>query len=284
MSEIQIILLIQSISNSTIDMFFRIITYLGSEIFYMLVVPVIYWCFSKKIGFRLALLFSLSAFVNLFLKDLLCLPRPPASLVKILHSEAAAETPGFPSSHSQGTATFWSYVAGETRKRFLLYLGVIFIILVSFSRVYLGLHYPHDVIGGILIGLIITFLFIKVYGVIDEKLMNLSFFTRIMIFTFLPLLLFAFYHTLYSTKVFGFLVGMGAGSALENRYVKFAERASFKKQFLKGLAGLLVLFVIRTGLKKISLAINLYELLRYTAMGLWVFFFAPLIFKKFLTG
>jgi len=67
MKEIQIILLIQSISSPTIDMLFKIITYFGSETFYMLVIPVIYWCFSKGEGFRLALLFSLSALVNLFL-------------------------------------------------------------------------------------------------------------------------------------------------------------------------------------------------------------------------
>jgi len=284
MSEIQIILFVQSISNSTIDVLFKAITYLGSETFYMLIVPIIYWCVSKKWGFRLSLLFSLSAFVNLFLKDLFCLPRPPASLVKILHNGVTAETPGFPSAHSQGTTTFWSYVAGETKKRFLLCLGVIFIILVSFSRVYLGLHYPHDVIGGILIGLSITFFFIKIYDVIDKKSVSLSLLTRMTISICLPLVLFAFYHTLYSAKVFGFLVGMGVGSTLENKYIRFVEQAPPKKQFLKGLVGLVVLFIIRTGPKKILPTIYLCELLRYIIMGLWVFFFAPLIFKKSLEG
>jgi len=195
--------------------------------------------------------------VNLFLKDLFCLPRPPASLVKILHNGVTAETPGFPSAHSQGTTTFWSYVAGETKKRFLL------------------CHYPHDVIGGILIGLSITFFFIKIYGVIDKKSVNLSLLTKMTISICLPLVLFAFYHTLYSAKVFGFLVGMGVGSTLENKYIRFVEQAPPKKQFLKGLVGLVVLFIIRTGPKKI---------LRYIIMGLWVFFFAPLIFKKSLEG
>ncbi len=282
MSEIQIILSIQSISNSTFDMLFKAITNLGSETFYMLIIPIIYWCFSKKNGFRLALLFSLSAFVNLTLKAFFHLPRPSDPSIKMLYKEAAAGTVGFPSAHSQGTTTFWSYVVSQAKKRFLLYLGVILVTLVSLSRVYLGLHYLHDVIGGILVGLVVTFIFVKIYNIIGKRLMNLSLPVKITISVCLPLLLFALYHTPNSAKVFGLLVGMGVGSTLENRYIGFVERASLKIQFLKGLIGLVVLFIIRVMLKEVFPSVYSYDLLRYTAMGLWIFFFAPFVFSQFL--
>lgn len=282
MSEIQVILFIQSISNPTFDMLFRAITNLGSETFYMLMIPIIYWCFSKRNGFRLALLFSLSAFVNLTLKAFFYLPRPSDPSIRILYKEATAGTVGFPSAHSQGTTTFWSYVVSKAKKRFLLYLGVIFVILVSLSRVYLGLHYPHDVIGGILIGLFITFIFIKIYNIIGKRLMNLSLLAKITMSVCLPLLLFALYHSPNSAKVFGLLVGMGVGNTLENKYIGFVERASLKIQFFKGLIGLVILFIIRIILKEIFPTIYLYDLLRYTVMGLWVFFFAPLVFNQLL--
>ncbi len=282
MSEIQIILLIQSISNSTFDMLFKAITNLGSETFYMLIIPIIYWCFSKRNGFRLALLFSLSAFVNLTLKALFYLPRPSDPSIRILYKEVTAGTVGFPSAHSQGTTTFWSYVVSQAKKRSLLYVGVIFVIFVSLSRVYLGLHYLHDVIGGILIGLVITFIFIKIYNIIGKRLMNLSLLAKITISVCLPLLLFAVYHSPNSAKVFGLLVGMGVGSTLENKYIGFVEQASLKIQFFKGLIGLVILFIIRIILKEIFPTLYLYDLLRYTVMGLWVFFFAPLVFKQLL--
>jgi len=248
----------------------------------MLIIPIIYWCFSKRNGFRLALLFSLSAFVNLTLKAFFYLPRPSDPSIRILYKEATAGTVGFPSAHSQGTTTFWSYVVSKAKKRFLLYLGVIFVIFVSLSRVYLGLHYPHDVIGGILIGLVITFIFIKIYNIIGKRLMNLSLLAKITISVCFPLLLFALYHNPNSAKVFGLLVGMGVGGTLENKYIGFVEGASLKIQFSKGLIGLVILFIIRIILKKIFPTIYLYDLLRYTVMGLWVFFFAPLVFNQLL--
>jgi len=100
-----------------------------------------------------------------------------------------------------------------------------------------------------------------------------------MVSIFLPLLLFAFYRTHYSAKISGLLAGMGVGSALENRYIRFVEKAHLKRQFLKVLVGLFVLFLIRSGMEKIFPEVNLCELVGYVVMGLWVFFFAPMVWK-----
>jgi len=113
-------------------------------------------------------------------------------------------------------------------------------------------------------------------------LMNLSLLAKITISVCLPLLLFALYHSPNSAKIFGLLIGMGVGNTLENKYIGFVERASLKIQFSKGLIGLVILFIIRIILKKIFPTIYLYDLLRYTVMGLWVFFFAPLVFNQLL--
>ncbi|MFC1760215.1 phosphatase PAP2 family protein, partial [Candidatus Neomarinimicrobiota bacterium] len=59
----------------------------------------------------------------------------------------------FPSGHAQGSTTLWLMLALLIRKKWINYLTAIMIILVSLSRLYLGVHYPIDILGGVLIGM-----------------------------------------------------------------------------------------------------------------------------------
>jgi len=80
----EVILWVQSFSNPFLDTLLTAATLLGEEEFYLIFLPLIYWCFNKRTGIRLAYAFLLSSYLNLFIKDLFGIPRPDDPPHKVL--------------------------------------------------------------------------------------------------------------------------------------------------------------------------------------------------------
>ena len=125
------------------------VTNLGDEPAYVALAVLLYTLVSPDLGFRVLLALAVGGWVNVALKNALKLPRPPRELW-----EVEASGYGFPSGHAQTSASFWSSLAIETGDASTALLGAVVVALVSYSRVELGVHYPHDVIGGIVFGLL----------------------------------------------------------------------------------------------------------------------------------
>lgn len=135
--------------------FFLLVTQLGSEQAYVVLLALYYWLADPSSGRRLGLLLGLNFALNALLKHAFDLPRPYQLDPSLAIPEAVATGtgPGFPSGHAQGAALFWGYLALRHPRRWLLVLSVLLIALVGLSRVYLGVHFPLDVLGGVAIGL-----------------------------------------------------------------------------------------------------------------------------------
>lgn len=147
---IDLILAVQAFSNSALDAFFKAITFLGNREGYLLILTAVFWSVDRRWGMRLLLLTMFSSWGNEALKSLLDLPRPDPTLVRQLVSEASF---GFPSNHAQtGGVVLWGYLASRVRRGWFTALAVLMALLVGFSRVYLGIHFPQDVLGGWLLG------------------------------------------------------------------------------------------------------------------------------------
>ena len=71
----------------------------------------------------------------------------------------------FPSSHAANTFALITYLCLITAKKikWFLYILVPFAVLVSYSRIYLGVHYPSDVLVGAIIGVLLGWIFYKIY-------------------------------------------------------------------------------------------------------------------------
>ncbi|MGC7870819.1 phosphatase PAP2 family protein [Desulfosporosinus sp. SYSU MS00001] len=271
---------IQSIHTPLIDYFFILLSFLGSEPSYIFLMTVIYWNIDKRFGFRLATLFLTSMALNGFFKDIFNAPRPIGQPgIRSLYLSSAAGS-SFPSGHSQGAATFYPYVWNRWRSR-KIWLGIsVFMILgIGFSRLYLGVHWPQDVLGGYLLGGMVVFGFQK----IDERLLKLQMSLGLKLFlSFLvPLLFLLLYHTQQGLQMIGFVTGFTCGHFLEDVYLDYRERTLLVPSIFKTLLGLCVLGLwvwLWHWLTRIYPWIYLPVL---SVGGLWTSFGAPCLFRYF---
>ena len=146
---------LQRFSTPWLDALMLAVTNMGSEMFYILVLPGIYWLWSKRAGYRIGIVYLGSVYLNGLLKAAFHTQRPvPTDCARVIHPETG---PGysFPSGHAQGSTVFWGQTAIQVKREAMRAFSVVMIALISLSRIYLNVHWPVDVIGGILIGLVI---------------------------------------------------------------------------------------------------------------------------------
>ncbi len=271
------ILWLQSYSTPWLDRFFIAVTLFGMEEFYLLAIPLIYWCYNKSEGMRLATVFLLSMYLNSLLKDTLRAPRPTmAEGARILFAESG---PGysFPSGHAQGTVTFWGFVA-TNRKRFWFWvLAGMITVLVAVSRPYLGLHFPVDIIAGALIGALVLLLFFRLES--RTSLIPGSI-RQALLIAVAPLCTLPIYRNDTAGKLLGFFAGFTIGAALERQYVQFREQGALITQATKLLVGLGLVAALRIGLKVILPADFWGSWLRYALLGLSGTCLVPMLFIR----
>ncbi|MEA3459879.1 MAG: phosphatase PAP2 family protein, partial [Chloroflexota bacterium] len=140
---------VQSFRSGFLDVFFQGVTFLGEENFYLLFLPLIYWCVDKRVGIGLAYISLSSIYLNSVLKPIFRIPRPSDPRIAVLWE---ANDPSFPSGHAQNAVANWGLLATQFRRRAFVALVALLILLIAFSRLYLGVHYPQDLMGGLLVG------------------------------------------------------------------------------------------------------------------------------------
>ena len=155
---IALIQALQSLSPA-LDGFMGLFSSLGRIEFYLLILPFIYWAIDSHLGIRVILILITTDMLGSSLKVLFHQPRPYwIGNVKTLAEET---TYGIPSTHASDSLAVWGYLAYRLRKTWLWVFAVIFVVFIGLSRLYLGVHFPHDVAFGWLIGGLMLWLFAK---------------------------------------------------------------------------------------------------------------------------
>ena len=264
---------------------FIFFTLLGEDIFYIGLIAIIYWCFRKNDGIAVAYLMLFGFYINYFFKMLVNRDRPPDAYRIIDKGDISH---GFPSGHAQSSTTFWTWALLRTRLKALLIVSPFMIFMVSFSRIYLGVHYPGDVIGGIAIGLVYTLIAYVAYPHIVSFLGRYSLGIRQLIVPAIALLLFALSLVIFPdttrddpAEVCGALFGFSVGIALESRYVGFkTEKVHNKRRAVRLLVGGVIVGVLFVGLSPILPSANVFtKFVRYIVVAFAVAFIAPLVFN-----
>lgn len=125
-------------------------TLLGGRWWIMPSLPFLWFLLPWRSGARVSLFIVLSTLINVLLKHAFELPRP--FHVREGINLIAAAGYGLPSGHAQAAVVYWGTLARELRRRWFVGAAGLIVLLVGASRVYLGVHFPADVLAGWLVG------------------------------------------------------------------------------------------------------------------------------------
>ncbi len=130
---------------------------------------------SVAILLLLAILIALSDQISGFIKDGVERLRPSHSpdIKAQVHTlnDYLGGNYGFVSSHAANSfaLAYFLYKFLKLNNRILIFSLFLWAVLVSYSRIYLGVHYPGDVIGGALLGLILAWIIVQFYRNVIER-------------------------------------------------------------------------------------------------------------------
>lgn len=276
----------------------NLITKLGEGTTVIVIICIIYWCLNKKLGKILGYIFFMSSLVVQGLKIGFRIERPwivDPNFKAISLALKNATGYSFPSGHSQSSTSIFGGLAFYFRSRILKIFFILIPILVCFSRLYLGVHTPKDVIVGFLITFIIAFVVIKY-----TKAYNRYQRIELMIITFILgsiLLIYSFILYIRNVidveylvdcfKIIGSSFGFILGNYLEGNFVKFRVKTiRIWEQLVKIIFGLLGLLLLKEFFKLLSDLLGFKALIvygvEYFIFMLWIVYIWPMIFKKIL--
>jgi len=255
--------LLESIRNPFLDFIFLTITHLGEELVFLTFAIVIFWCVSKREGYYILITGLVGTVVNQTLK-LFCRVRRPwlypgFSAVEGAIGEATGYS--FPSGHTQNVVDTLGGTARWTKRRWLRITLIVLAALVAFSRMYLGVHFPSDVIFSVIFGALLV---LCLYPLFENE----ERFHKCMPYVIAASVLLALGNLLYAVLVpeegidtanlasalknGATLLGCTAGLVpvyLLDRYViKFDTGARWYAQIIKLIVGLGVVLLIKEGL------------------------------------
>lgn len=257
---------LEGIRTPFLDALFGAVTYLGDEIVYMALAVVVYWCFSKPLGYYILTGGFTGTILNQFMKITFRIPRPWVLDPEFEIVESAREAAtgySFPSGHTQNAFASFGSLAAWTKRRTLRVLCIAAVILVAFSRMYLGVHTPLDVGVAFAMGLVLTLALLPLFRNIEEHPGRMYGLIAGMIVLCVVYLLYVELwpfpagvdaENLASARENGYkLLGAASGMLLsfylDRKYICFDVKAPLAGQILKCVLGLAIVLAIKSGLK-----------------------------------
>jgi hypothetical protein len=257
----------------------------------------------------------ISASLNSIFKLIFHQPRP--YWVDLRVEGMAEETSfGLPSGHAQNAVVVWGGIAAWIRRPWAWIVAILLMLSIGLSRIYLGVHFPTDVLAGWLIGVVILVIYLLLETPVKEWLQKRSMGVQILT-AFLGSLLLILLTILARSIVGNFIVpqawmenarhvfpesepinplaitgvygnagvlfGLALGLILLNRQGGMDTGGPWWQRLLRYLVGLVGIGVLYMGLKLIlpdgeNFISNLLRYVRYGLVGLWVTWLAPLVF------
>jgi len=296
--------------SPALDGLLRLISLFGQEESFIIVIGLFYWCIDRGLGARLLLLLSLSDFSNGLLKWVFHLPRPYwiDPNVKALSTEISY---GLPSGHAQSSLTAYGYLATSLKKRWAWIVATVLVLAVAFSRVYLGVHFVTDILGGWLTGAIVLLAFTQLEPRVTRWIASKSIGFQITALVSVSLILIAILIGVRATldgvidpaewpvqagpidphnanlpvSDLGLFFGASLGLMLMQRTTSFSVKGTWGQRAARLALGAIGVLVIRFGLGAIFpteplIPAMMFRYVRYAMIALWAIWLAPLVFVK----
>ncbi|WP_025724598.1 phosphatase PAP2 family protein [Acholeplasma granularum] len=275
MNEIEIIRWIQKIRFPFMDTLMQLLTEIGDQLVFIAIALIIYWFINKKVAFKLVFVFISSAIVNELLKGIFTRNRPYIEDPSLGVGEGTHGY-SFPSGHAQNTGVISTvlYKNYGRSNKWLKWVLLSIVIIVPFTRMYLGQHYLTDVIMGLFLGIVLALSVSKLVDLMGDKehlyglVMIIPIFAIILTMSFLN----QDYEQLKNLFVAaGGLTGFFTGYAIDKKYIQYNFKPSGITIVYRLLVGIIIVGVFYLGLKPVFNLIaeeNLYlDYLRYLFVG-----------------
>ena len=278
---IAVILWLQQL-RPAFDGIFEAITFTGDEMFFLLFLPLVYWCLDRRTGARLTLIYLTSVYVNAAAKFIAGQPRPYQYDIAVWAYKHVAMG-GFPSGHTQNAVVVWGYLASQIRRKWAWIVAGALMVLVPLSRLYLGVHFPHDLLGGYIIGAIVLLLFLRWEQQGELRLARLQLREQLALAIGVPVLLTVLFLHEDGVTVSATLLGMSTGFVLQPYWIGFEAQDVWWKRVVRYALGAAVMVGLWAGLKAAFASLEpalLFRFTRYTLLGLWGSIGAPWAFVR----
>lgn len=313
--DLQYLLYLQeNVRNETLNPFMMEISNIAIGFWLLAVFMCLYWCVNKKSGLFILASYSISSLVNAVVKLSFCIYRPwirdpnitPPQIpfgAKIIDAKRSASGYSFPSGHTQVVTSYFvscAYLAWKKYK-WLSILCLLAIFIVAFSRNYLGVHTPQDVIVGFILGSLSVF---WGYNFINRTNQDKKSDTRLLIYAILIGIASILYFTFknYPTELdeagklivdpkdmmkdgflgIGIWFGFNLGWYIEKYYVDFSTECSLVTKIIRAIIGIATTYLVYHQVSSLfyeNMPKFCARMCQWTSMMLYIIAIYPLIFK-----
>ena len=291
----ELLRVIEGISSPFLDTVIGLITRLGEETVGIVILCAIFWCINKRVAYRIGIAFFLSGLAVQGMKICFRIERPWIADPGLKPVPSAIENAtgySFPSGHAQSAAALFGSLGVQIKQKPIKTLCFAAALLVAFSRVYLGVHTPLDVITSLLISLLIVLLTVKffTFDTVRMKRELIISLTMILLASVVIVIALALYSSAVieqhyvadCLKAAGAGVGFAAGMFIERVYIDFQEKTgNILWQIVKFILGFAGVLAIKEGLKLVIGTGLAADMIRYFIMLVWITALFPLIIKRF---
>ncbi len=286
--------------------FFTLVSAVPTSALTALIPAILFWCINKQAGIFILFNAEIGRVINELIKGTFCVYRPwihESGLTPSAEAFEKASSWSFPSGHTQFATAIYGGFAFFYRKivPLLIIPCALIILMVAFSRNFLGVHTPQDVLFAIIYSVGLFFAAEKIFAWIgkdDER--RLIFFavgTAVTLIIFLFLYFKPYPEDVLNGKVIidpltaradsfdalGFGLSFFLGWFLEQKFIKFKTKVSSKDRLWRVIIGVAVLGVIAVAiypLLKIFLSVEAYKFFKAFLPFFSILFLIPLIFTK----
>lgn len=277
---------LESLRIPVLNEFMLLITMLGEETAFLAIALIVFWCVDKRRGYYIMTVGFIGTMLNQFLKLLCQVPRPwvlDPNFTILEQAREAAAGYSFPSGHTQMAVGTFGAMALTAEQKWIKWISVSLAVLVPFSRMYIGVHTPADVLASVIIALLLV---ITLKPMTTAGVRAMKDVLGLMLVLAIGLTLFVeFYpwtaevdeHNLQSGMKNAYtMLGCISGAAVvyfaEGKYVNFDTKALWWAQILKVLLGLGTVIAIKEGFRApLEMLLPVYpaRAVRYFLIVLW---------------